>query len=180
MVAFQEETGHMYNLEATPAEGTTFRFAKEDRKRLPGILQAGTPEAPYYTNSTQLPTFATDDPFEALRMQEGLQRKYTGGTVFHLYLGERLGSAEACKRLVRRVLTKFRIPYLTVTPTFSVCPAHGYLPGEQPSCPSCGATCEVWTRVMGYHRPVSEFNIGKKSEYHERKAFRVAGEEPAC
>jgi len=180
LVAFQEETGHMYNLEATPAEGTTFRFAKEDRKRLPGILQAGTPEAPYYTNSSQLPTFATDDPFAALGMQEELQRKYTGGTVFHLYLGERLGSAEACKRLVRRVLSRFRIPYLTVTPTFSVCPAHGYLPGEQPTCPNCGAACEVWTRVMGYHRPVSEFNIGKKAEYRERKTFRVGEEEPAC
>ncbi|HOX44065.1 MAG TPA: ribonucleoside triphosphate reductase [Myxococcota bacterium] len=176
LVAFQEETGHMYNLEATPAEGTTFRFAKEDRKRLPGILQAGTPEAPYYTNSTQLPPHATRDPFEALGMQEQLQRKYTGGTVFHMYLGERVGSAEACKRLVRKVLERFRIPYLTVTPTFSVCPHHGYLVGEQPSCPTCGAVCEVWTRVMGYHRPVSEFNIGKKSEYREREPYLIAPE----
>jgi ribonucleoside-triphosphate reductase len=173
LVRFQEETGCLYNLEATPAEGTTFRFAKEDRKRYPGIRQAGTRESPYYTNSTQLPAGATDDPFEALDMQEILQRKYTGGTVFHMYLGERVGSAEACKRLVRRVLGRYRIPYLTVTPTFSICPAHGYLPGEQPACPTCGAACEVWTRVMGYHRPVSEFNIGKKAEYRERRTFHV-------
>ena len=134
---FQEETGNLYNLEATPAEGTTYRFAKEDRRRFPGILQAGTPERPYYTNSTQLPVGFTDDPFEALERQEALQRRYTGGTVLHLYMSERISSAEACRRLVRRALERFRVPYLTVTPTFSICPRHGYLAGEHEFCPRC-------------------------------------------
>jgi ribonucleoside-triphosphate reductase len=137
IVAFQEDTGHMYNLEATPAEGTTYRFAKEDRKRYPGILQAGTPEMPYYTNSSQLPVGFTDDPFEALERQEELQRKYTGGTVLHLYMTERVSSAEACKKLVRRSLERFQVPYITVTPTFSICPRHGYLAGEHEFCPLC-------------------------------------------
>jgi len=134
---FQEETGHMYNLEATPAEGTTYRFAKEDRKRFPGILQAGTADMPYYTNSSQLPVGFTDDPFDALERQEELQRKYTGGTVLHLYMSERISSIEACKRLVRRALERFAIPYVTVTPTFSICPRHGYLSGEYKFCPRC-------------------------------------------
>lgn len=137
IVAFQEETGHLYNLEATPAEGTTYRFAKEDKKRWPDILQAGTPEQPYYTNSSQLPVGFTDDPFEALQRQESLQTKYTGGTVLHLYMGERLSSGAACRELVRRSLTRFRLPYITVTPTFSICPQHGYLAGEHPFCPKC-------------------------------------------
>ncbi len=139
IVAFQEETGHLYNLEATPAEGTTYRFAKEDRKRWPDILQAGTPEQPYYTNSSQLPVGYTEDPFEALERQEALQSKYTGGTVLHLYMAERLSSGEACKKLVRRALENFRLPYITVTPTFSICPKHGYLAGEHPYCPKCDA-----------------------------------------
>jgi ribonucleoside-triphosphate reductase len=137
MVQFQEETGHLYNLEATPAEGTTYRFAKEDRKRFPDILQAGTDEAPYYTNSSQLPVGFTDDPFEALERQDDLQRKYTGGTVLHLYLPEQVSSSEACKRLVKRSLGNFRLPYITITPTFSICPTHGYLAGEHEFCPSC-------------------------------------------
>lgn len=137
MQEFQQETGHLYNLEATPAEGTTYRFAKEDRKRYPEIIQAGTTEAPYYTNSSQLPVGYTSDPFEALAMQEQLQGKYTGGTVLHLYMGERISSTEACKRLVRRSLESFRIPYITITPTFSICPTHGYLAGEVPFCPVC-------------------------------------------
>jgi ribonucleoside-triphosphate reductase (formate) len=137
IMRFQERTGHMYNLEATPAEGTTYRFAKEDRKRYPGILQAGTPDMPYYTNSTQLPVGLTDDPFEALERQDALQRKYTGGTVLHLYMSERLSSVEACRRLVRRALERFSLPYITVTPTFSICPKHGYLAGEHPFCPRC-------------------------------------------
>jgi len=134
---FQAETGHMYNLEATPAEGTTYRFAKEDRKRWPDILQAGTSETPYYTNSSQLPVGFTDDPFEALARQEELQKKYTGGTVLHLYMNERVSSAQACKTLVRRALTRFGLPYITVTPTFSICPSHGYLAGEHEFCPKC-------------------------------------------
>jgi ribonucleoside-triphosphate reductase len=137
IVVFQEETGHMYNLEATPAEGTTYRFAREDKKRFPDILQAGTSDEPYYTNSSQLPVGFTDDPFEALEMQEALQRKYTGGTVLHLYMGERISTAEACKKLVQRALENFRLPYITVTPTFSICPKHGYLAGEHHFCPKC-------------------------------------------
>jgi anaerobic ribonucleoside-triphosphate reductase len=137
MIAFQEETGHMYNLEATPAEGTTYRFAKEDRKRWPDILQAGGAGTPYYTNSSQLPVGFTDDPFEALERQEELQKKYTGGTVLHLYMSERLSSAQACKELVRRSLERFGLPYITITPTFSICPKHGYLEGEHPYCPKC-------------------------------------------
>ncbi|POR12805.1 ribonucleoside triphosphate reductase [Diaphorobacter sp. LR2014-1] len=137
IVQFQEETGHLYNLEATPAEGTTYRFAKEDKKRWPAILQAGTEAQPYYTNSSQLPVGFTDDPFEALQRQEALQGKYTGGTVLHLYMGERISSGAACRELVKRALTHFRLPYITVTPTFSICPTHGYLAGEHPFCPRC-------------------------------------------
>ncbi|MCW5724028.1 MAG: ribonucleoside triphosphate reductase [Maricaulaceae bacterium] len=188
MLEFQEATGHMYNLEATPAEGTTYRFAKEDRKRFPGILQAGTGDAPYYTNSSQLPVGFTDDPFEALERQDALQTRYTGGTVLHLYMSERLSSADACKTLVRKALSNFRLPYITITPTFSICPKHGYLAGEHHYCPHCDEEakaagtfdeearqpCEVWTRVMGYHRPVSAFNPGKKSEHFERRHFEEA------
>ncbi|MCR2786079.1 MULTISPECIES: ribonucleoside triphosphate reductase [unclassified Microbacterium] len=171
MVEFQEATGHMYNLEASPAEGATYRFAKEDIARYEGIIHAGTDANPYYTNSSQLPVGYTDDAFEAMALQEGLQGKYTGGTVLHLYMGEAVASAQACKALVRRSLERFRLPYITITPTFSICPAHGYLSGDLPSCPRCGAECEVWTRVMGYFRPVSSFNIGKKGEAAERVYF---------
>ena len=171
LVEFQESTGHMFNLEATPAEGATYRFAREDRRRYPGILQAGTDAEPFYTNSSQLPVGYTDDPFRALAEQEDLQSKYTGGTVLHLYMGEALDSGEACATLVRRSLENFHLPYVTVTPTFSVCAAHGYHSGELEACPTCGGEVEVWTRVMGYFRPVSSFNIGKKGEHHERLPF---------
>ncbi|MBQ3282234.1 MAG: ribonucleoside triphosphate reductase [Atopobiaceae bacterium] len=137
MVEFQEETGHMYNLEATPAEGTTYRFAREDLKRYPDIIQAGTAKEPYYTNSSQLPVGYTADPFQALAEQEELQKKYTGGTVLHLYMGERVSSSEACKQLVKRSLENYRLPYITVTPTFSICPKHGYIAGEHSYCPIC-------------------------------------------
>ncbi len=137
MLEFQDQTGHMYNLEATPAEGTTYRFAKEDAKQFPDILQAGTKDMPYYTNSSQLPVGYTDDPFEALELQDDLQRKYTGGTVLHLYMTEPLSSAEACRQLVKRSLSRFRLPYITVTPTFSICPKHGYLGGRHDFCPKC-------------------------------------------
>jgi ribonucleoside-triphosphate reductase len=137
MVDFQEESGNLYNLEATPAEGTTYRFAREDRKHYPDILQAGTVEHPYYTNSSQLPVGYTDDPFAALSHQEPLQRRYTGGTVLHLYMSECISSTEACKRLIKRSLERFSIPYLTLTPTFSICPVHGYLSGEHKFCPKC-------------------------------------------
>lgn len=180
LVGLQETTGHMFNLEATPAEGATYRFAREDRRRHPGILQAGTAEKPYYTNSTQLPVGFTDDPFRALAEQEELQSKYTGGTVLHLYLGEAMDSGEACAALVRRAIEGFRLPYVTITPTFSICPADGYLSGEHASCPDCGGEVEVWTRVMGYFRPVSSFNTGKKGEYEERVSFRAPGSRHAA
>ena len=137
MVEYQEETGNLYNLEATPAEGTTYRFAKEDKKRWPDIIQAGTAKNNYYTNSSQLPVGFTDDPFEALEMQDDLQRKYTGGTVLHLYMGERISTSHACKELVKRALTHFKLPYITITPTFSICPKHGYIAGEHKFCPLC-------------------------------------------
>lgn len=137
--AYQEETGHLYNLEATPAEGTTYRFAREDRKQHADIIQSGTADAPYYTNSTQLPVGFTDDAFEALEYQNKLQTMYTGGTVLHLYLGERLQDAAACKALIRKVLGNYQLPYITVTPTFSVCPKHGYVAGEHDFCPVCDA-----------------------------------------
>lgn len=137
IVEFQEETGHLYNLEATPAEGTTYRFAKEDKKRFKDIIQAGTDSNPYYTNSSQLPVGFTDDPFEALERQDELQRKYTGGTVLHLYMSERISSISACKNLVKRALERFTLPYITITPTFSICPVHGYLAGEHEYCPRC-------------------------------------------
>ena len=139
IVGFQEQTGHLYNLEATPAEGTTYRFAKEDRKRFPAILQAGTEAEPYYTNSSQLPVGFTDDPFEALLRQDALQCKYTGGTVLHLYMGTQISSPDACRKLVQRALSNFRLPYITVTPTFSICPRHGHLEGEHEFCPKCDA-----------------------------------------
>ncbi|HRO19544.1 ribonucleoside triphosphate reductase [Alcaligenes phenolicus] len=137
MVEFQESTGHLYNLEATPAEGTTYRFAKEDRARWPDILQAGTEQMPYYTNSSQLPVGFTEDPFEALERQDELQGKYTGGTVLHLYMTEALSSTDACRNLVQRALNRFSLPYITVTPTFSICPKHGYLSGKHEFCPHC-------------------------------------------
>jgi ribonucleoside-triphosphate reductase len=148
---FQEATGNLFNLEATPAEGTTYRFAKEDRKRYPGILQAGTDENPYYTNSSQLPVGFTDDPFEALERQDELQCKYTGGTVLHLYMGSRLSSGAACKKLVQRALTRFHLPYITVTPTFSICPTHGYLEGEHAFCPKCDAERLAAKRQVAAH-----------------------------
>ncbi len=137
LISYQEETGNLYNLEATPAEGTTYRFAKEDQKRFEGIIQAGTQEAPYYTNSSQIPVGYTDDVFEALSLQDDLQKKYTGGTVLHCYMTERISSAQVCRNLVRKILSNFRLPYITITPTFSICPIHGYLAGEYDFCPRC-------------------------------------------
>ena len=172
LLGYQEETGNLYNLEATPAEGTTYRFAKEDKKRFPDILQAGFGENIYYTNSSQIPADHTEDPFEALELQNRLQCKYTGGTVLHLYMNEKLSSAEACKGFVKKVIGNYQLPYITVTPVFSVCDTHGYLNGEQPECPTCGENTKVWTRVMGYFRPVDSFNKGKQGEHRERKHFK--------
>ena len=171
LVQYQEKTGNLYNLEATPAEGTTYRFAKEDRKRFSNIIQAGTDAQPYYTNSSQLPVAYTQDAFEALEMQADLQSMYTGGTVLHLYMNEKISFGVVCAKLVKRALTNFHLPYITITPTFSICPNHGYLAGEHFVCETCGEACEVWTRVMGYFRPVQSFNIGKKGEYAERTCF---------
>ncbi len=156
MVEFQEETGNLYNLEASPAEGTTYRFAREDKASFPDILQAGTEDAPYYTNSTQLPVGWTDDPFQAMEHQEPLQALYTGGTVFHMFLGEPITSADACKNLVRRSLERFRLPYLTMTPTFSVCPRHGYIAGEHRFCPQCDAELIAQKHA---DRPVAENSV---------------------
>ena len=171
LVVYQENTGNLYNLEATPAEGTTYRFAKEDKKRFPGILQAGCDENIYYTNSSQIPVDHTDDPFEALELQNELQCKYTGGTVLHLYMSEKLSGADAARNFLKKVLTNYRLPYVTLTPVFSVCDTHGYLDSEQPECPTCGERTKVWTRVMGYFRPVDSFNKGKQGEHRQRRHF---------
>ncbi|MCF7834693.1 ribonucleoside triphosphate reductase [Candidatus Gracilibacteria bacterium] len=153
---YQEETGNLYNLEATPAEGTTYRFAREDKKQLPGIIQAGTDDAPYYTNSSQLPVGYTDDPFEALEMQNELQCKFTGGTVLHLYMGERLSDAKACKNLVKKVIENYQLPYITVSPVFSICPKHGYVVGEHDFCPKCD-------KELGYAG--EEFNMETREKH---------------
>jgi len=168
---YQEETGNLYNLEATPAEGTTYRFAKEDIKRYPKMIQQGTPDSPYYTNSSHLPVNFTEDPLEALDHQDELQTKYTGGTVLHLFLGERIRDWKSCRSFVKKVAERYKLPYFTVTPTFSVCPTHGYIRGESSSCPSCNATCEIWSRIVGYFRPVGEWNKGKKKEYADRLEY---------
>ncbi len=177
LVAFQEATEHLWNLEATPAEGASYRLAMLDKKRYPKIIVANERAvrergaAPYYTNSSQLPVNYTDDLFLALRLQEPLQTRYTGGTVFHVWLGEKVPSSEAAKLLVRRIFERFRIPYLTLTPTFSVCPNHGYLLGEQEICPRCGGEAEVYSRVVGYLRPVEQWNSGKQEEFRDRVSF---------
>ncbi|HHY94175.1 MAG TPA: ribonucleoside triphosphate reductase [Firmicutes bacterium] len=170
LVGFQQETGQMFNLEATPAEGASYRLARIDRLRYRDIVTASDQE-PYYTNSTQLPAGYTDDVFEALTLQEQLQTRYTGGTVFHAFLGESVEDTKALKAFLQRVLGRFRIPYLTVTPTFSICPRHGYLKGEQPTCPWCQSATEVWSRVVGYYRPVQSWNPGKQEEFRTRRAF---------
>lgn len=155
LVTIQEETGHMYNLEATPAEGAATRFAREDKKRFKDIIQAGTKENPVYTNSTQLPVGYTDDPFEALDLQSALQSKYTGGTVLHLYMGQRISSAKVCRDIVKRVLTNYRLPYITITPTFSICPKHGYISGEHKYCPICDEELKAQKRAAASRKDVA-------------------------
>lgn len=172
MVEFQKETGHFYNLEATPAEGTSYRLARLDKKHYPKIITSGTNE-PYYTNSTQLPVNYTDDIMETVRLQDELQSLYTGGTVQHLYLGEKIDDIEVCKNLIKKVFTVSKMPYISITPTFSVCNEHGYVAGEHFECPTCGKNCEVYTRVVGYLRPVQNFNKGKKEEYFERTKYVI-------
>ncbi|MBW2568616.1 MAG: ribonucleoside triphosphate reductase [Deltaproteobacteria bacterium] len=175
----QEETGDLFNLEATPAEGTTYRLALLDKKRFPEIICANEKDyrkgsAPYYTNSTQLPVNYTDDIYETLMLQDKLQTKYTGGTVLHIYLGELVTDTNAIKGLIRKVATNFKLPYFTLTPTFSVCPSHGYLNGKQEKCPYCNQETEIYSRVVGYLRPVKQWNNGKRSEFAMRKTFKVA------
>ncbi|MDO4564911.1 MAG: ribonucleoside triphosphate reductase [Clostridia bacterium] len=172
MIEFQEETGHSYNLEATPAEGTSYRLARLDAQRFPGIIQSGVKE-PQYTNSSQLPVTYTEDIFECMDLQDELQSLYTGGTVQHLYIGERLEDIETCKQLIRTIFSKYKMPYISITPTFSICHDHGYITGEQFTCPECGRQTEVWSRVVGYLRPVQNYNPGKKEEYMLRKKFVV-------
>ncbi len=176
---FQIETGNIYNLEATPAEGTSYSLAKIDKEKYPDIIVANNDDvkrgaAPYYTNSTQLPVNFTDDLWELLRLQEPLQTRYTGGTVVHIWLGESNPPVESVIPLVKKVCENFAIPYFTLTPTFSICPSHGYLPGEVHNCPKCGAITEVYSRVVGYLRPVDQWNPGKQEEFKQRKKFDSA------
>jgi len=176
LVEYQEETGNLYNLEATPAEGTSYRLALIDKRRYPDIIVANEAKvkegaAPFYTNSTQLPVDFQGDLFEALELQDGLQTLYTGGTVFHIWLGERLPSWRSAAELVKKVVSNFHMPYITLTPTFSVCPSHGYLSGEHRQCPSCGSKCEVYSRVVGYLRPVDQWNDGKQAEFAMRRTY---------
>ena len=170
---FQEETGELFNLEATPGEGACYRLARLDRQSFPEIIAAGENE-PYYTNSTNLPVGYSGDVFEALTHQDRLQTKYTGGTVFHCYLGERIDDPEVCKLMVRRITNSVKMPYFTITPTFSICQTHGYQHGEQWKCPECGEPCEVYSRVVGYFRPVQQWNEGKREEFKERKGYALA------
>ncbi|KPJ57351.1 anaerobic ribonucleoside-triphosphate reductase [Parcubacteria bacterium DG_74_2] len=175
LVRYQKETGDIYNLEATPAESTAYRLAQKDQERYPGIITAGTKDVSYYTNSTQLPVNYTDDIFEALKLQDELQSRYTGGTVLHLFLGERISNIQTVKNLVKKIFGNFKLPYITLTPTFSICPTHGYLAGEHFYCPKCTIQqpCEVYSRIVGYLRPVRQWNIGKQKEFKERKEFKI-------
>ncbi len=173
---YQEETGHVYNLEATPAEGTSYSLARLDKEKYPDIITAGEDEF-YYTNSTQLPVGFTDDIFETLDLQDELQCKYTGGTVLHLYLGEQIKDVEIAKQLIKKAFTNYKLPYISLTPTFSICPQHGYLNGEIYACPDCGKDTEVWSRVVGYLRPVQNFHKGKQEEYKSRVKYVIRTEE---
>jgi ribonucleoside-triphosphate reductase len=168
----QDETGHYYNLEATPAEGTCYRLAKRDKERYPDIITAGD-KVPYYTNSSQLPVGFTDDIFETLELQDELQSLYTGGTVLHFYLGEEIRDTAVAKNLIKKIFTKYKLPYISLTPTFSVCNDHGYIPGEHFNCPECGEEAEVWSRVVGYLRPAQNYNTGKREEYAQRKKYVI-------
>jgi ribonucleoside-triphosphate reductase len=181
LVEYQEETGNLYNLEATPAEGTSYRLARIDKRKYPDIKVANEAKvkegaAAFYTNSTQLPVDFQGDLFEALELQDRLQTLYTGGTVFHIWLGERLPSWRSASELVKKVFSGFHLPYMTLTPTFSVCPSHGYLSGEHRQCPRCGSKCEVYSRVVGYLRPVDQWNDGKQAEFAMRRTYEKSVE----
>jgi len=175
IVKYQEETGNLYNLESTPAEGASFKLALKDREKYPEIITAGTNEVPYYTNSTQLPVNYTDDIFKAVELQDEIQCKYTGGVVLHLFIGEQLRDLAAMKSLIKKIFSNYKLPYITLTPTFSICPSHGYLSGEHWQCPKCiiEQPCEVYSRIVGYIRPVQQWHKGKTQEFKERKTFQV-------
>ena len=171
---YQEQYGDLYNLEATPAESTSYRLAKHDVETYPDIITAAEPGGtPYYTNSSHLPVGYTEDIFEALDVQDDLQTRYTSGTVFHAFLGEKLPSWKAAANLVRKIAENYKLPYYTLSPTYSVCKNHGYLTGEQFICPDCGETAEVYSRITGYYRPVQNWNVGKTQEYKERKEYVI-------
>jgi ribonucleoside-triphosphate reductase len=175
----QEESGDIFNLEATPAEGTSYRLAMLDKRQYPAILCANEADvqngaAPYYTNSTQLPVNYSDDIFETLMLQDNLQAKYTGGTVLHVFLGESVSDTRTIKSLIRKISANYRLPYFTLTPTFSICPTHGYLSGKQETCPKCLHETEIYSRVVGYLRPLKQWNNGKQAEFNIRKTFKVA------
>lgn len=170
VLEFQQETDNLYNLEATPAEGASYRLARIDREKFGDIITSGR-EIPFYTNSTQLPVDFEGDVFDVLRHQEELQCLYTGGTVVHIYLGEPLYEPEAAKAVVRRIFERFRVPYITLTPVFSICPNHGFIGGRHDKCPVCGATCEVYSRIVGYFRPVQNWNDGKREEFALRRSL---------
>lgn len=171
LVQYQKQTGNIYNLEATPAESTAHRFAKIDKEKWPKIKTAGV-KAPYYTNSTHLPVGYTDDVFEALKHQNDLQVLYTGGTILHTFLGERI-TKDAAKAFIKKVFENFDLPYITITPTFSICSEHGYLSGEHFKCPMCGKVAEVYSRVVGFLRPVQNWNIGKQEEFRQRLEYKI-------
>ncbi len=170
---YQEQYGDLYNLEATPAESTTYRFAKHDKERFPEIITANENGNPYYTNSSHLPVGYTEDIFSALEVQDELQTRYTSGTVFHAFLGEKLPDWKAAANLVRKIAENFKLPYYTMSPTYSVCAEHGYIAGEQYTCPHCGRTTEVYSRITGYYRPVQNWNDGKSQEYKDRKVYNI-------
>jgi len=178
LLEFQEETGNIFNLEATPAEGTSYSLAKLDKAMFTDIICANEEDyikghEPFYSNSTHLPVNYTNDVFEALDHQDDLQSLYTGGTVLHGFIGERINDTQTVKSLIRTICNKYRLPYFTITPTFSICPSCGYLPGEQSTCERCASECEVYSRVVGYLRPVKQWNKGKKEEFRERKTYTV-------
>ena len=175
LVIYQEEYGDLYNLEATPAESTTYRLAKHDKEKYPNIITASeNGKTPYYTNSSHLPVGYTDDIFAALDVQDDLQTLYTSGTVFHAFLGEKLPSWQSAMTLVRKIAENYHLPYYTISPTYSICNEHGYLIGEQYTCPICGKKTEVWSRITGYYRPIQNWNDGKAEEFRERKEYKLA------
>lgn len=172
---FQEESQHkvLYNLEATPAEGTSYRLAKHDKDDFPDIITAGTIEVPYYTNSVHLPVNYTDDIFKMLKLEDELQTKFTSGTVIHLFLGEQIENINVTKTLIKKICENFKLPYFSITPTFSTCLEHGYIKGEQYNCPTCNEPTLVWSRVVGYYRPVQHWNTGKAQEFSEREYYKL-------